>query len=140
MICYTMFINKGVNNSLNNITNGGNAMTTVPPAWSRLKPLEQQFIQRIIPCNNIDKPKDAFSLLKIAFRRLNNSGLYSLKVCGKCNGVGKIDGFGHVYNGVCFKCSGSRFHYPKVTDKLFKDISNKLEGIVSIDKDGTLIK
>ena len=28
--------------------------------------------------------------------------------CTKCAGTGKISGFEHVANGVCFKCGGSR--------------------------------
>jgi hypothetical protein len=30
------------------------------------------------------------------------------RACPRCDGKGRIDGFGHVLGGVCFECSGSR--------------------------------
>ena len=32
---------------------------------------------------------------------------FESKVCGRCNGKGRIHGYGHVMNGVCFGCGGS---------------------------------
>ena len=39
----------------------------------------------------------------------DGSKRYRVEACPRCNGKGRIYGFGHVYNGICFKCNGSGY-------------------------------
>jgi len=46
--------------------------------------------------------------------------------CGKCDGKGVIDGFGHIANGVCFSCGGSKGRVARMTRELVLELEAKV--------------
>ena len=47
--------------------------------------------------------------------------------CSKCDGKGRINGFGHIERGICFRCNGSKT-FTVDAAKHAQDVANALAG------------
>ena len=109
------------------------------PMWSRCTDQEKQFMFAIIGYESeIERFKEADKLLRVCLRRAHKAGLITLSECTDCQD-GKKPWFSHVAKGICFRCWGYKYRYPKVGKTFMKKVEKKLQGIIGIDKEGQIL-
>ena len=66
----------------------------------------------------------------------NQENIMNKQECSKCDGKGKIEGFGHIANGKCFRCWGSGYTNIRVPNHVIVAAAarDKAEAKVKADK------